>query len=1525
MAFDSSDDNISLTSTVISIHSENEFFEVERILAENIDSNTKTFLIQWEGYPISRATWEPRKQIQHLRPVMVEWRERQAAEVNGDLKPFDTAAWEAARRDSENEKQKRKYRRISKRKRHTRDLRSDLGRDMRSRSTSIKKKESKGSSSDEAIDNFRIKTDPGEKLIQDKESDILSGPRNPLNRRAPRVKRWISSSDDEAASLPVPSTPSCPRIAENVRKPIDQPKNNLDTVAISPSLLLPDSPKRKKIFPPRKRLSSSSSDEPLSQVLRRSKFPQAKNLAYGATLNNTSKPHQKVSDPSVDSKFSKVSSLAKKSLGSKEVESVNASNNSSTAQPEGSNENNFKSQAVSLPQKTHYSSPRKSPIKNNENIDHKDEKSVGNPGNLSCNAEAKIGLNERSNLQLETGQQITLPKISSRDTIQKNTLVNLPESNEFLHKPVTDGSKTKVKNTSSNAPNNTVKPFQGKHQDSQTRKSSSTAFNPRHEKNSRSKQKSIKQTLTVTPCLNQKVPKDTPHSEIIIENPKNSSSTEPGTLAVATKIPQSPQISHLKSKSPVTAKDIINKEVLDPITRLQTLGTAVDTTCPKAQDSQYFVTDQNHATTSNDADNQNNKVLQAQNASHINNQSKKLHEDSGKPKRQQDSQEASHRPPWDPNNPFKSICYFWNRDKVCARISTCRFSHSIDPHLPIAPCPKAQKRIRKESNKAASKLRLTKNCSQPSTFKSENDILSNDTFRSKEKAEDGINSRFNTNVLADKEALTQSEDKLHQDSPDVIQKNKNSSSECKDSHEASQNLLRRTVRFKDPNDDQIFTNTDSFDLEKVTKISDDDKAIPQILKDKGIPHLELENLHSMAINDNPSIENATNLKSGSPDIAKSNQIFFPSPNRDKGVKDIVLGADDITVTFDFGEYCAISPHTWKEAFGTIDRLYFKQSCIAQDFQSQSELNKLPVLWQDGIKAVDPNDIETKKIIQDIYDELVLGCAGLIARFGEYFVLVYPAKRGEWGFLDESQHSNFDFRLCYSIFAFNGYEVPQSSRPIGTGAIPYAQHLFFMAQNLLIKDLFLYPIENCSPSTHSIYLLFPPSASQLADTMKTCLLSHNPATKIYGSMTQGSWDMFCQSQLSKKEDGLCMNKDSAIVLAHESIVTGLCRVPNLFAMLSNTDALFWQISESISAYPPYPSHYPIRDVGLGNINSTRLFPSGCAVFLTPSFLIAEPKAALNFIRWYSHEKDLDVSTPWKLAGAYGLSDYVLEIASSKASEASRYEERHLNDPRKKSNMEERCLDYETCDARWSLYSEIIKLSTSAPDYSNFEDELEDSLVQAPFSIHPDNEHDLIRWFAAWCSINADVLRKFIIIGTNKSNAFKARYIKKIQSKLTEGKVTPDSHMPERHRESTFASDKTYSQTSSPRVWLKPPTQAQIFQPQRTGTSEGFGEKMPGNSDTVIIREITRPTQAQEKERSCAGNELLASLSTDPGANSGSFTQIKEENLASQESKDYTNEKRFESTIEWYKRVQTRGRSWEHLAVLDHTEALKLLCG
>ncbi len=56
----------------------------------------------------------------------------------------------------------------------------------------------------------------------------------------------------------------------------------------------------------------------------------------------------------------------------------------------------------------------------------------------------------------------------------------------------------------------------------------------------------------------------------------------------------------------------------------------------------------------------------------------------------QPSQEST-RPEWDPRKPLNAICYFWaNNEGSCNRGYSCKYIHSNDKSLPIAPSPKAQ-------------------------------------------------------------------------------------------------------------------------------------------------------------------------------------------------------------------------------------------------------------------------------------------------------------------------------------------------------------------------------------------------------------------------------------------------------------------------------------------------------------------------------------------------------------------------------------------------------------------------------------------------------------------------------------------------------------------------------------------------------------------------------------------------------------------------------------------------------------------
>lgn len=182
----SDNDSISLTSTIASAHSENEFFEVKRILAENPNSNTATFLIQWEGYPVSRATWEPRKQIRHLRSVINEWRQTQKLEQSGAQESFDTAAWAAAREESEDERQSRKIRRAIKRKRLQRATNPDSDWNLDFKPFEITEKNINCSFNVEKTSKNIIKNEPEEK----KYVNLL--PKSNRNRR-----KIISDDDDD--------------------------------------------------------------------------------------------------------------------------------------------------------------------------------------------------------------------------------------------------------------------------------------------------------------------------------------------------------------------------------------------------------------------------------------------------------------------------------------------------------------------------------------------------------------------------------------------------------------------------------------------------------------------------------------------------------------------------------------------------------------------------------------------------------------------------------------------------------------------------------------------------------------------------------------------------------------------------------------------------------------------------------------------------------------------------------------------------------------------------------------------------------------------------------------------------------------------------------------------------------------------------------------------------------------------------------------------------------------------------------
>ena len=112
---DTSDDSISLTSTLSSVKTED--YDVECILAERRKSNgVLQYLTAWKGYPETSHSWEPRQNFNAVDPLN-NWKITKMQIAKGLKKPFNVKAWGKRCRTIQKETFLRKERRRVKRDR----------------------------------------------------------------------------------------------------------------------------------------------------------------------------------------------------------------------------------------------------------------------------------------------------------------------------------------------------------------------------------------------------------------------------------------------------------------------------------------------------------------------------------------------------------------------------------------------------------------------------------------------------------------------------------------------------------------------------------------------------------------------------------------------------------------------------------------------------------------------------------------------------------------------------------------------------------------------------------------------------------------------------------------------------------------------------------------------------------------------------------------------------------------------------------------------------------------------------------------------------------------------------------------------------------------------------------------------------------------------------------------------------------------------------------------------------------------
>ncbi|KAL2265368.1 hypothetical protein VTJ83DRAFT_6468 [Remersonia thermophila] len=481
---------------------------------------------------------------------------------------------------------------------------------------------------------------------------------------------------------------------------------------------------------------------------------------------------------------------------------------------------------------------------------------------------------------------------------------------------------------------------------------------------------------------------------------------------------------------------------------------------------------------------------------------------------------------------------------------------------------------------------------------------------------------------------------------------------------------------------------------------------------------------------------------GSPPAPPSPALRQPSPKMDMCTlaggetqsldKTLTVGKFSVAATLtDVPRANAVSP-AWLTDFLAEESLSFGHACLPDTAQAQQAglgLTK-ELCLASGAVLPKGDDAGLERLAAYLESGLL---AMLWGRNG-YSVLIYPTKCEGWRWLPlvRDPPSPSQAQLGYLIFSSIDW---MSMLPPATGSPaprPASDKSVIQAKEteppapeaLLAKRLFafdykrLLPVAMRSAKEHNFFLAFPGSRWHLAQMVCRWLRSNNDGCNIFTSLRPGGWEAFCA------RTGKPPEKPPGIVIIHEMLTWSMRLFPHLSQRLVSGDDEFWSFSEPVHGLPLYPSiSTPVHAVPPGQMQLTRLFPRRSVIFLTPSFLVSEPRRALQLLRWYMQFSNKPFA--YKLVTANDLHEYMKELAEERYRARQNLRARP-GDVEMLANLsgltrdECRCR-YEAADLAWELH---VARTTKAGPFA--QDEASSPLTYANASIDPNDEQSLINW-------------------------------------------------------------------------------------------------------------------------------------------------------------------------------------------------------
>ncbi|OLN95401.1 hypothetical protein CCHL11_04685 [Colletotrichum chlorophyti] len=450
-----------------------------------------------------------------------------------------------------------------------------------------------------------------------------------------------------------------------------------------------------------------------------------------------------------------------------------------------------------------------------------------------------------------------------------------------------------------------------------------------------------------------------------------------------------------------------------------------------------------------------------------------------------------------------------------------------------------------------------------------------------------------------------------------------------------------------------------------------------------------------------------------------------------GTKEVKVMLENVRHDFD----------PWHSRFMEQNPLRFDRSFTAHTFASQKASVVGPSLSHGNVTLRRPDDGDA---LQSAAARLRLGSFGAACFTEEFLVILYPTGCVTWKDVMNEVEAVSPANVALRYIIYKPQPVATNPLPVLGDTLPKATDPYAV----ILRDVLRLDYHQLIPPgvrdvRHNFYLAFPPSRKSLLDILSTWLHNQNPECRVFSTKTSGDWSAFTNPKIVSQ----------GVVIVHEAAIDTLRRFPGLLKLLLHKNSaayVFWCIGECLQRHPIYPSVRSIHHQSdPGTFELTRLFPHGNAILVTPSFLVAEPRRALQLFEWYKRTHQKPTSNT-KIVAAANLLEFLQAVAveRSKIRDALLTMDdktRHWSKSAREDAARRAGFGQEDCSARFDICAVVDSLRPPV-DTLLVPDEQLEPIIFADESIDAHDEQSLVNFFGCWSQTRLDRFRKFHVLGT-----------------------------------------------------------------------------------------------------------------------------------------------------------------------------------